>query len=47
MEDNVYIKELRNQIDLVLDEQLGNEDEADGEKLTEEEQKLFDDFGDI
>ena len=44
MEDNVYIKELRNQIDLVHDEQLGNDEEDEEEKLTEEEQKLFDDF---
>ena len=45
MEDNSYIKELRNQIDLVNDEQLGNDDdENEEEKLTEEEQKLFDDF---
>ena len=43
MEDNPYINELRNQIDLVNDEQLGNDDDEE-EKLTEEEQKLFDDF---
>ena len=45
MEDNVYLKELRNQINLVQDEQIGNdEEEDDDEALTEEQQKLFEDF---
>ena len=43
MEDNVYLKELRNQIDLVSNEQIEDE-EDDNEDLTEEEQKLFADF---
>lgn len=43
MEDNVYLKELRNQIDLVSNEQI-EEEEDDNEDLTEEEQKLFADF---
>ena len=43
MEDNVYLKELRNQIDLVTNEQIEDE-EDDNENLTEEEQKLFADF---
>ena len=37
MEDNVYLKELRNQIDLVTDEQIEDEEEDDKEGLTEEE----------
>ena len=43
MEENVYLKELRNQIDLVSNEQIEDE-EDDNEDLTEEEQKLFADF---
>ena len=37
MEDNVYLKELRNQIDLVAAEQIEDEEEEDREGLTEEE----------
>ena len=43
MQDNVYVKELRNLIDLQSDEQIDDLDD-DEENLTAEEQKLFDDF---
>ena len=43
MQENVYVKELRNLIDLQSDEQIDDVDD-DEENLTAEEQKLFDDF---
>ena len=40
----MYVKELRNLIDLQTDEQIDDLEDDDDDNLTAEEQKLFDDF---
>ena len=40
----MYVKELHHLIDLLKDEQIELDEDDDDEKLTAEQQQLFDDF---